>query len=119
MRIQAKLVVSSGNDFRSMVTKRKQHDGFHVGYVGFLGYEKTRPNFVEICEACADIDGIKFIIVGDLAYGEELLCDIERSEHKDKFILKGYSHNVQEELSDFDVFACLLNKEHPGHHSTE
>jgi len=114
VKTKAKLVVSSGNDFRSMLIQKKPHEGFHVGYVGFLGYEKTRPNFVEICEACADIEGIKFIIVGDLAYGAELLRDVENSKCKEKFVLKGYSHNVQEELADFDVFACLLNREHTG-----
>ncbi len=110
----AKLVVSSGNDFHSVPKAKVPHEGFNVGYVGFLGYEKTRPNFVKICEQCASLENIKFIILGDLTYGNHLIEDIKQSKFANQFILKGYSKNIAEELAEFDVFACLLNKEHTG-----
>ena len=110
----ADLVISSGNDFSKPPLEKVEHEGFVVGYVGFLGYEKTNPRFVQICEKCEDIPGIKFVIVGDTSKGEELVSDVEKSKIRDKVIFRGYKKNIYEELAKFDVFACLLQEEHTG-----
>lgn len=108
------MVISSGNNFAQTPKKKVAHESYNVGYVGFLGYEKTNPDFVKICERCADIDNINFIIVGDLKYGADLVRDVNSSKYKDKFIFKGYSNNVANEFINFDVFACLLQNAHTG-----
>ena len=108
------LAISSGNDFSGDPTPLKKHNDFVIGYVGFLGYEKTNPDFVKICEGCADIPNVKFVIVGDLKYANDLIKDVNHSNYSDKFIFKGYSSNVMEELSSFDLFACLLHPNHTG-----
>lgn len=108
------MVVSSGNDFSATPPPKRKHDGFVVGYVGFLGYEKTSPDFVKICESCAGIPGIRFQIVGNPQYGKELCEDVKKSSCASLFEFCGFSTNVAEELAGFDLFACLLWNEHTG-----
>jgi len=108
------VVVSSGIDFDQVVRKRK-HTGFHVGYVGFLSYDKTHPDFIEFCESVCDIPGIHFIIVGDTAYGKQLCEDARRSKLlREKITFTGYSLNILDSLRDFDVFGYPLNPSHYG-----
>lgn len=113
-REKAALAVSSGNDFSGMPTEKKDHLGFCMGYVGFLGYEKTSPEFVSICERCSNIPGITFRVVGDLQYGQELYQEAMASGCREQFDFRGFSSDVSSELAQFDVFACLLQKEHTG-----
>jgi glycosyltransferase involved in cell wall biosynthesis len=108
------VVVSSGIDFEGPI-KKKIHTGFNVGYVGFLGYNKTHPDFIKYCESAFDIPDIRFTVVGDIAYGEELVKDARDSELiKDKMIFTGYSLNVLDNLKEFDIFGYPLNPNHTG-----
>lgn len=111
---KADVVVSSGIDFKKPVEK-KLHSGFKVGYIGFLSYSKTHPDFVKYCESACDIPDIRFIVVGDPKYGEELINDVQHSKViRDKTIFTGYSLNVLDSLAEFDVFAYPLNPHHYG-----
>ncbi len=108
------VVVSSGLDFHEIIEK-KIHTGFNVGYIGFLSYNKTNPKFVQYCESASDITNIKFDVVGDLSYGEQLIKDVNNSKLiRDKLLFSGYSLNVLENLSEFDVFGYPLNPNHYG-----
>lgn len=108
------VVVSSGIDLIEAVEK-KSHAGFNVGYIGFLSYNKTHPDFVKYCESACDIPDIRFIVVGDTNYGEQLVKDAQKSETvRDKIMFTGYSLNVLERLKEFDVFGYPLNPEHYG-----
>lgn len=113
-RQKAMLAVSSGNDFTSEPPEKAAHPGFCMGYVGFLGYEKTSPEFVHACERCGDIPDITFRVVGDLQYGQELYREAMDSSCRERFDFRGFSSDVSSELTQFDVFACLLQKEHTG-----
>lgn len=113
-RRKALLAVSSGNDFSGEPPGKVAHPGFCMGYVGFLGYEKTSPEFVDVCERCGDIRDITFRVVGNLQYGQDLYRDAMASRCKDRFDFRGFSTDVSSELAQFDVFACLLQKEHTG-----
>lgn len=111
---KSEVVVSSGIDFQKPVEKRS-HSGFNVGYIGFLSYSKTHPDFVKYCESACDIPDIRFLIVGDTSYGEQLVKDIQNSRIiKDKTVFTGYSLNVFDNLADFDVFGYPLNPNHYG-----
>lgn len=108
------VVVSSGGNFTNSTYKTKLNQlNFAVGYIGFLGYSKICPNFIEFCRVI-DIPDVSFIIVGDLKYGEALVNDAKKSGIWDKFKFTGYSTNVGEKLNIFDVFGYLLNPEHTG-----
>lgn len=108
------VVVSSGLELKKSVDK-KEHDSFNIGYIGFLNYSKIHRDFVKYCESVSNIPNVQFILVGDKSYGEELIEDCSNSQLiKDKIEFTGYSNNVYEELSRFDVFGYILNPEHYG-----
>lgn len=108
------VVISSGLDFNRPIQK-KIHTNFNVGYIGFLSYNKTHPQFVEYCERASDIPDIRFVVVGDTTYGEQLIKDVKNSKLiRDKVVFSGYSLNVSENLSEFDVFGYPLNPNHYG-----
>lgn len=111
---KADVVISSGVNFDKSIDKR-EHQGFQVGYIGFLSYSKTHPDFTKFCESASDIPDIRFIIVGDTKYGERLINDVRNSNKiRDKAIFAGYSLNVMNELASFDVFGYPLNPKHYG-----
>lgn len=108
------IVVSSGIEFEQAVQKR-EHIGFNVGYVGFLSYDKTHPEFIAFCESVCDIPTIRFSIVGDISYGKQLIADYEKSMLlAGKMAFTGYSLDVLDTLRDFDVFGYPLNPNHYG-----
>lgn len=108
------VVVSSGIDIDKPVKKRK-HNEFNVGYVGFLSYTKTHPDFIKYCEASCNIPNIRFIVEGDKSYGVDLINDSQNSKIlKNKIMFTGYSLDVLNDLSKFDVFGYPLNPDHYG-----
>lgn len=116
MRVMEKadVVISSGINFNKSINKR-DHQGFQVGYIGFLSYSKTHPDFVKFCESACGIHDIRFIVVGDTKYGGQLLGDVHHSEKiRDKVLFAGYSFDVLGELASFDVFGYPLNPKHTG-----
>lgn len=109
----ASVVVSSSGNFPKEPVAKTYHHGFNIGYIGFLNYNKTNPDFVKYCSAI-DIPEVCFTVVGDTAFGDELISDVKKAEMWNKFNFTGYSTNVSRELSTFDVFGCLLNNQHTG-----
>lgn len=111
---RVEIIVSSGIDFDAPV-KKKPHHGYNVGYIGFLSYSKTHPDFVRFLEAAADIPDICFKVVGDTAYGKELIKDVQNSKLvHNKVIFEGYALDVKEKFAEFDVFGYPLNPMHYG-----
>ncbi|MCB8814158.1 glycosyltransferase family 4 protein [Desulfosporosinus shakirovi] len=111
---KADVVISSGIDFDKSIEKR-DHPGFQVGYIGFLGYSKTHPEYVKYCESACGIPNIRFSVVGDTKYGGQLINDVQHSEKiRDKVIFTGYSFDVMDNLATFDVFGYPLNPNHYG-----
>lgn len=107
------VVRSVGTEFHSQYSLTP-HDGFIVGYVGYLGYSKLRKNFVDLCKGVSYIPNISFSIVGDLADAENLLDDIRHSGISDRFHILGYQQNVFSCLSNMDVFGYPLSPDHTG-----
>lgn len=111
---KSNIVVSSGIDIDKPVQK-KSHFGFNVGYIGFLSYNKMHPNFVKYCENACNIPDIRFIVVGDKSYGQQLTTDVQNSKIlRNKMMFTGYSLNVLNNLQEFDVFGYPLNPNHYG-----
>jgi hypothetical protein len=110
----ARVVVSSGNDYRGIPTEKKTHEGFQIGYIGFLGYEKLHPDFTRFCEAAAKADGARFILCGDMGYAERLRADMSRSAVYERTEFRGYVKDVENVLSQLDVFLYPLHPQHTG-----
>lgn len=105
------IVPSSGNRF-DMPLIRNAHDGFHIGYIGFLGYDKLHPAFVRYCEACQDIPGVHFTIAGELKYGEQLVRDIAVSPVSPLVTFAGYLTDPQPLFCSLDVLLYPLQPSH-------
>lgn len=111
---KAKVVVSSAID-ETIKVKKKPHNNFNVGYIGFLSYEKTHPKFKDYCESTVNISNINHIIVGDIEYGKDLVEDMKKSKTlKDKFTFTGHTNDIKKYLAEFDVFGYPLNPTHYG-----
>ncbi len=107
------VIPSVANRFENILP-RKEHHGFRVGYVGFLGYNKLHPNFIEYCKSAYSIPDVHFTIVGDLNYNLELRQQISELPESGLYELKGYTENVYSELCKMDVFGYPLNSDHTG-----
>jgi glycosyltransferase involved in cell wall biosynthesis len=90
-------------------------DEFILGYVGTLNKSKIHPQFVDYCYAVLQkVPNARFIMVGDNSGSEEIIQKAKNYDIEDKFLFTGYSNQVVNELSKFDVFAYPLNPKHFG-----
>ncbi|ADQ06812.1 glycosyl transferase group 1 [Caldicellulosiruptor hydrothermalis 108] len=87
--------------------KKKEHDGFNVGYIGLVDFSKLHPNFVEFCSA-VKLNKAKFILVGDAPVREYIEKKGEEKGLKGKFIFTGYVNDVKTVLSEIDVLGYPL-----------
>lgn len=112
IRENSSVVASSAGSFGATL-KKIPHDGFHIGYVGFLGYSKTHPEYVRFCQA-VDLPDVHFTVVGDTSFGAAMINDVTHAGLRSRFTFTGYSTHVQQELAKFDVFGYPLNPNHTG-----
>lgn len=89
------------------------HDGFNIGYVGWLDYFKLHKNFIKMCSNVS-IEDSKFIMVGEGVDSDNIKKQVIKEGLNNKFEFTGYSNNVQDELARFDVFAYPLQPNHTG-----
>jgi len=109
----SEVVISSSGNYAGKKCGIKSGSEFVIGYVGYLGYRKTNPDFIKFCEA-VDIPGVQFTVVGDVSHGQDLIRDAEKSGLRERFVFTGYVNNVEKQLANFDAFGYLLNPEHTG-----
>jgi hypothetical protein len=110
----ARIVVSSGNDYRRIPTEKRAHEGFQIGYIGFLGYEKLHPDFARFCEAAAREGDTRVKICGDMKYASQLTADLMDSPVYEQIEFLGYVKEVENVLSTLDVFLYPLRPQHTG-----
>ncbi|WPX07804.1 glycosyltransferase family 4 protein [Anaerocellum danielii] len=91
--------------------KKKEHNGFNVGYIGLVDFSKLHPNFVEFCSA-VKLKEAKFVLVGDAPAKEYIEKRAKENGLKDKFVFTGYVDDVKTMLSEIDVLGCPLMPYH-------
>lgn len=91
--------------------KRKRHEGFNIGYLGFVDFSKLHPDFMSFCSA-VNIEDARFILAGDAPARELLDRQAKTSGVGGPFIYPGYVTDVPAMLSEFDVFGYPLNPCH-------
>lgn len=85
----------------------------NVGYIGTLNYSKMNKNFINISEKIINFNkNIEFNLYGEI--GNDLLNDINKSKNKDKFIINGYSNEVNNEMLKMDIFGYILDEDNYG-----
>jgi glycosyltransferase involved in cell wall biosynthesis len=109
----ADVVNSSGGFDHIKDINTSMHDGFNIGYVGTLSYNKLTPNFVDYSMR-VNVPNAKFILVGDDENKSFIMEEAKRKGIHERFEFVGYTSDVFKELSRFDVFAYPLSPEHYG-----
>jgi glycosyltransferase involved in cell wall biosynthesis len=103
---------STGNMERFFNLEPVKHEGFNIGYVGTVGYQKIHPHFIEMCKAI-NIPKVRFTVVGDVtgtvAFGEGL-----GRVQDQRFTFTGKVDDVAPYLAEMDVFGYPLRSDHYG-----
>lgn len=100
--------------FQPAVKKPRSAD-FVIGYVGTLSSSKLHPRFMEFCCAVLKkVPNARFVLVGDMNTGNDIQQQASAYRIDSKFSFIGYSNQIMNELSKFDVFAYPLNPRHFG-----
>jgi len=100
---------------RTMTPKKdyREKQAYVVGYLGTVDYNKMHKDFVQICEKIIEAtENTLIVIYGECS--ETVQSDIENSKYKDKFVLKGFSDNVEESFREMDVLLYPLNPNTSG-----
>ncbi|MDQ7096250.1 glycosyltransferase family 4 protein [Desulfosporosinus sp. PR] len=113
-RNQCVMINSSGGFEHLKIIKKKEHNGFNIGYIGTQNFSKIHPQFVDYCKYIKGIPNIKFILVGDRTNQETILKQANNGGIADQFVFRDYVKDVSSELSWFDVFGYILNPQHFG-----
>ncbi|WP_234119696.1 glycosyltransferase family 4 protein [Clostridium hydrogenum] len=108
-------VVNSSGEFNLKLKKdyTRKNDKFVIGYCGTLNYSKIHPNFIDYC-ASIDILNVKYVLVGDDDNKQKIQAQAKEKGIEDKFEFTGYTNDIYNELSKFDIFAYPLNPYHFG-----
>ncbi|MDR2357660.1 MAG: glycosyltransferase family 4 protein [Oscillospiraceae bacterium] len=107
----APLVYGFGNfeplDSEYKVDYSQNNDFFTVGFVGEPKYKKLPDDFLDYCEEVAGaIPNTRFVMAGE---PEQALIDNVRDRRlQGYFDFRGWTENVRELLTSFDVFGYLL-----------
>ncbi len=81
------------------------NDSFVLGTVGNIALVKNPFGTLDLIELCkAKIPNFRFLWVGKVSIGEQLINEIERRNLSDTIVLTGSQSNVNEILSAMDFF---------------
>ncbi len=90
-------------------------EGFTLGYVGTISYNKLHPDFVYYCKSVEDVID-RVIMVADYKEDEkDAILEIARKLNiEEKFDFISFTTDIASEYAKFDALAYLLNHNHFG-----
>ena len=92
-----------------------QDSKFKIGYIGTLAKSKIHPQFPIICKKIIDVvPSSEFYLLGDMESGTWMIDELHELGITEHIHFKGYVHDVNEWLTDFDIFGYPLNPYHFG-----
>jgi glycosyltransferase involved in cell wall biosynthesis len=98
-------VVYNGIENLSSDFKTREKGRFTLGTVGRLTYQKGQEYFIEMAKILTNHGfDFEFLIYGDGEKSNEYKELIEKYNLSDRVFLKGYTNNVSDVLSSFDIF---------------
>jgi glycosyltransferase involved in cell wall biosynthesis len=101
-----KFIWSTGNMDRYLRLEKVDHEGFNVGYVGWVDYKKMHKNFIPMCNYIAElIPDVHFTIIGENKIG---------AVSDDRFTFTGQVDDIAPYLAKMDVFGYPLCPDHFG-----
>lgn len=99
---------STGNMDRFFDIKKTQHEGFNIGYVGWVDYRKLHDRFLYMCECVLDeIPDATITVLGEIKIPLP-----ENLNPRIKFL--GQIDDISPYLTTFDVFGYPLRPDHFG-----
>lgn len=109
-RDRVRVVWSTGGVEHVAEVAPRPHTGFKIGYIGTVDYGKMHPEFLELCSLVA-IPEAEFVVCGGPSH--ERIREQARAYHG-HFTFTGHVSNINEYLSEFDVFGYPLAPYHYG-----
>ena len=89
--------------------RKKEHEGFNIGYIGTIDYSKMHRDYLAMCKSL-DIPDARFLVCG---LGRSL-CDLKDQSIKlrmrDRFRFFGYIEDIAEVISEMDAYGYPLNE---------
>ena len=89
--------------------RKKEHEGFNIGYIGTIDYAKMHRNFLAMCKRL-DIPEARFLVCGQGRSLVELKDQSIKQGMGDQFSFFGYVEDIAEVISEMDVYGYPLNE---------
>ena len=104
------VIPSVGGWDRIEDVRRSDRDGFNVGYIGKLSFNKMHPDFAKLCARIRAPDA-RFIVCGTGDAASRLSEQAKELGLADRFELLGQVEEIRAPLGDMDVFGYPLRSE--------
>lgn len=89
--------------------RKKQHEGFNIGYIGTIDYAKMHRDYLAMCKSL-NIPDARFLVCGQGRSLGELKNQSIKQGMGDRFRFFGYIEDIAEVISEMDVYGYPLNE---------
>lgn len=89
--------------------RKKEHEGFNIGYIGTIDYAKMHRDYLAMCKSL-DIPEVRFLVCGQGRSLGELKDQSIKQGMRDRFRFFGYVEDIAEVISEMDVYGYPLNE---------
>ncbi|MDC0156172.1 glycosyltransferase family 4 protein [Verrucomicrobia bacterium] len=89
--------------------RKKEHEGFNIGYIGTIDYAKMHRDYLAMCKSL-DIPEVRFLVCGQGRSLGELKDQSIKQGMGDRFRFFGYVEDIAEVISEMDVYGYPLNE---------
>ena len=89
--------------------RKKEHDGFNIGYIGTIDYAKMHRDYLAMCKSL-DIPDARFLVCGQGRSLWELKDQSIKLGMGDRFRFFGYIEDIAEVISEMDAYGYPLNE---------
>lgn len=95
----------------SFVVKKRAHNNFNIGYLGYVDFSKLHPQFIEFCDE-VKVNNAKFVMGGEAPVKKILEIQAREKGLNHKFEYKGYIEDIYDFYSTIDVLGYPLMPNH-------
>ena len=96
-------------DFPKVI--KNSHDGFNIGYFGFVDFSKMNRDYIKYCKS-VDIAEAKFLLVGECNIKDTLEKERMENNMNNEFEYFGHVNKITNALALFDVLGYPLMEYH-------
>ena len=89
--------------------RKKEHEGFNIGYIGTIDYAKMHRDYLAMCKSL-DIPDARFLVCGQGRSLAELKDQSIIQGMGDRFRFFGYVEDISEVISEMDIYGYPLNE---------